>query len=145
GKRVYRLRPSEQWESRQIEELRIVDDDIWEKAQLRIRTRPHLFSQRRTATVHLLSGLLYCDSCGGRFSIVARDYYGCRNHAESGSCSVGLRIHREALEELVIAQLARHLPNWVDALRQGAVHRVEASSHSSLERSEERTRLERRA
>jgi len=146
GKRVYRWRPSEQWESKQIEELRIVENEVWQKAQVRIATRPHLFSQRRTATIHLLSGLLYCDSCGGRFSIVARDYYGCRNHAESGSCSVGLRIHREAIEELVIDQLARHLPGWVEALQLAATRRVEGSAdHSPADRSEQRTSLERRA
>ncbi|HVI85894.1 MAG TPA: zinc ribbon domain-containing protein, partial [bacterium] len=66
----------------------------------------HLFTKRQSATARLLSGLLICDTCGGRLSIVAKDYYGCRNHAESSTCSSDLRIHRETIEEIVIGALA---------------------------------------
>src|SRR5262249_47719560 len=75
------------------------------------------------ATAHLLSGLLLCDRCGGRLSIVAKDYYGCRNHVESGTCPNDLRIRREAIEELVIRELARHLPEYVESLRIAASRR----------------------
>jgi site-specific DNA recombinase len=116
GRRVYRLRPPDQWECVVIEALRIIDDETWEAVQRRLQSRQHLFSGRRSATVHLLSGLLVCDKCTGRFSIVARDYYGCRNHSESGTCTNDLRIRREAIEDLVIGELARHLPEWIEEL-----------------------------
>ena len=120
GRRVYRWRPRDQWESRTIEALKIVDDKTWEAAQRRLKSRQHLFSGRRSATAHLLSGLLICDRCGGRLSIVTKDYYGCRNHSESGTCPGDLRIRREAVEELVIRELALRLPEYIESLRVAA-------------------------
>jgi hypothetical protein len=76
GRKVYRWRVPEKWESVMMEDLRIIDDDTWEAVQQGIRSRRHMFSYHRTASSHLLSGLLLCAHCGGRFSIVARDYYG---------------------------------------------------------------------
>ena len=123
GRRVYRWRPRDQWESRVIEALRIIDDETWEAVQRRLQTRKRLFARRRSATAHLLSGLLICDRCGGRLSIVDKDYYGCRNHSESGTCSNALRIRREAVEELVIRELARRLPEYIESLRVAASRR----------------------
>jgi hypothetical protein len=116
GRRVYRWRPRDQWESRVIEALRIIDDKTWEAVQRRLKTRQHLFSRQRSATAHLLSGLLICDRCGGRLSIVAKDYYGCRNHTESGTCPNDLRIRLEAVEELVIRELALRLPEYIETV-----------------------------
>jgi site-specific DNA recombinase len=124
GRRVYRWRPRDQWESRMVEGLRIIDDETWEAVQRRLKSRQHLFSRRRSATAHLLSGLLICDRCGGRLSIVAKDYYGCRNHIESGTCSNDLRIRRDAVEELVIRELALRLPEYIESLRVAASRRL---------------------
>ena len=123
GRRVYRWRPRDQWESRAVEALRIIDDKTWEAVQRRLKTRQHLFSRQRSATTHLLSGLLICDRCGGRLSIVAKDYYGCRNQIESGTCLNDLRIRREAVEELVIRELALRLPEYIESLRVAANRR----------------------
>jgi site-specific DNA recombinase len=123
GRRVYRWRPREQWESRAIDALRIIDNETWEAVQRRLQTRQRLFARRRSATAHLLSGLLICDRCGGRLSVVAKDYYGCRNHAESATCLNNLRIRRETLEELVIQALARRLPEYIETLRNAASRR----------------------
>jgi site-specific DNA recombinase len=133
GKRVYRWRNPDQWETTDIEELRIIDHATWTKVQRRLSTRPQLFTKRRTATVHLLSGLLVCDECGGRYSIIARDYYGCRNRAELGTCTADLRIHRIALEQLVIDQLAKYLPEWIDSLRQASTRRAKPVSEPDAE------------
>ena len=127
GRRVYRLRPPDQWEGVTSEALRIIDDETCNAVQRRLRSRQHLFAGRRSATVHLLSGLLICDRCGGRFSIVAKDYYGCRNHSESGSCANDLRIRREAIEDLVIRELALHLSDWIEALCTAAIRQPRTS------------------
>ena len=133
GRRVYRYRPPDQWEEITSEALRIIDDETWDAVQRRLRSRQHLFSGRRSATTHLLSGLLVCDQCGGRFSIVARDYYGCRNHSESGTCPNDLRIRREAIENLVIGELARHLPTWIEALSTAATRQPRVPSDSETQ------------
>jgi len=75
GRRVYRWRPEDQWESRPIDGLRIVDDATWEAAQHRLKTRRHLFSTG-TSGIHLLSGILVCDRCGGPFTLIS-NCYGC--------------------------------------------------------------------
>ncbi len=124
GRRVYRWRSPEHWACATVEALRIIDDDTWHAVQARLKTRRHLFSRRRSATTHLLSGLLVCDACGGRLSIVARDYYGCRNHVESNSCANDLRIRRHAIEELVISNIAHALPKWIEGLHGTAANRL---------------------
>ena len=132
GRKVYRWRPSEEWEVITSEGLRIVDDVTWHAVERRLHSRQHRFSHGRTATRHLLSGLLLCDRCGGRFSIVAKDYYGCRNYVESGSCSNGVRFRLEAIEELVISQLARNLLGWIEALSTAATH-IETTTDQASE------------
>src|SRR5262249_9002241 len=128
------------------EDLRIVDDGTWEAVQRRLQTRRHLFSRQRTASRHLLSGLLLCDQCGGRLSIVAKDYYACRNHAESSTCSNDLRIRREALEQLVIREISRHLVEWVEALQTSATKERSAGHVSAdAERQKSLKELRKRA
>jgi site-specific DNA recombinase len=122
GRRVYRLRAREQWDTRICEDLRIVDDRTWEAVQQRLRTRRHLFVNRASRTSHLLSGLLFCDTCGGRLSIVGKDYYGCRNNAESGACANDIRIHRTSIEQAILSALAKHLGPFIDAICQQARH-----------------------
>ena len=116
GRRVYRLRPEPQWEVRVCEELRIIDDETWHAVQRRIRTRRHMFVNGASRTSHLLSGLLFCAHCSGRLSIVGKDYYGCRNNAESGTCPNQIRIHRRSIEQTVLEALAKHLPVFIDAI-----------------------------
>ena len=146
GRRVYRWRPRDRWESRVTDPLRIVDDESWDAVQRRLQTRQRLFAHRRSATAHLLSGLLICDRCGGRLSIVAKDYYGCRNHSESGTCLNDLRIRREAIEEIVIRALAQHLPDYLESLRITANKRSPRSlDHQFVTRRRQLTRLRRQA
>ena len=146
GRRVYRWRPRDQWESCLIDSLRVIDIETWEAVQHRLRTRKRLFARRRSATTHLLSGLLICDRCGGRLSIVAKDYYGCRNHMESGTCVNNLRIRREAIEELVIRELARHLPEYIETLRVAANRRPSRDSEPQVaNRKRQLTHLRRQA
>jgi hypothetical protein len=146
GRRVARWRAPNEWERITREDLRIVDDDTWAAVQRRLKTRRHVFSSRRTASKHLLSGLLVCDQCGGRLSIVAKDYYACRNHAESSTCSNDLRVRREALEELVIGNISRQLVEWIEELRANAT-RERPGSHEKpdAERRESLKKLRKRA
>lgn len=123
GRRVCRWRPKEQWEEQVFDDLRIIDDDTWEKVQTRLSTRRHLFTERKSRTTHLLSGLLICHRCGGRYSIIGQTYYGCRNHFESGTCSSDIRIRREAIESLVISLLTRNLLGWLEIIRTAATRR----------------------
>jgi DNA invertase Pin-like site-specific DNA recombinase len=115
GRRVYRWRSPDQWETRTVDELRIVDEETWAAVQRRLGARRPLLSEGGRPP-HLLSGLLICDRCDGRLSLVSSSYYGCAIH-QSGACENELRIRREAVEALVIAELER----WASPLKTLAV------------------------
>ena len=138
GRRVYRWRPEAQWETQTFKNLRIIDHEIWEKVQLRLQTRQHLFADRKCRTNHLLSGFLICHRCGGRYSIISKSYYGCRNHYESGTCENDLRIRLEAVESLVISALAQQLPGWLKTIREKASRRPASSPNDGLTHTSER-------
>ena len=57
----------------------------------------------------LLSGLLTCGECGGSYSIISTDYYGCRRFRASGTCSNKSMIKRDSLEQRVLSGIKRQL------------------------------------
>ena len=134
GRRAYRWRPREQWEVRQSEDLRIVDDDLWAAVQHRLRTRRRLFARGRSRTAHLLSGLLLCETCGASLSVVSRNHYGCRSHAESGIRPNPIRIHRISLEQVVLSELASRLTCFVDDLVKAATQVVQRNADADTPR-----------
>jgi site-specific DNA recombinase len=122
GRRVYRLRPEEHWETLAIEDLRIVDERTWLSVARRLSNRRHLFANS-PRVIYLLSGFLICDRCNGHFTIVSNDHYGCRNHSESSACDNDLRVRRDAMESLVIGKLATCLEVHKAAICEAAVRR----------------------
>jgi hypothetical protein len=109
---------------------------IYEKGQAvqqRLRSRKRLFARGRSRTQHLLSGLVFCERCGGCLSVVGKDCYGCRNHAESGSCSNSLRVHRTALEQVILSELARYLEVFIDDLSQAATQILQTGDPTNVE------------
>jgi site-specific DNA recombinase len=81
GKRVARPNAKDLWEVVQVSELRIINDDLWD----RVKARQHSLSfaiqrddagnalNRAHRRKFLLSGLLKCGCCGGGFTVVAQD------------------------------------------------------------------------
>ena len=100
GKRVARPNPPEKWETLSVPELRIVSDDLWAAVKTRQASLSAAYAsssgerkrQRSNPlnTSHrprfLLSGLLRCGCCGGGFTIVAKDRYGCATRKQKGTC-----------------------------------------------------------
>ena len=74
GRRLARPNPESEWVVHEVPELRIVEEELWQAAkerQIEMDGRPALvaakatrFWERRRAK-HLLTGLLFCGSCGG--------------------------------------------------------------------------------
>jgi site-specific DNA recombinase len=125
GKRVARPNPPEKWEIVQVPDLRIVDDDLWMRVKARQRqvrieigrddggnalNRAH---RRR----FLLSGLLQCGCCGGGYTIIAPDRYGCATRRSKGTCTNSLVIGRHEIEARVLNGLRERLmaPELVEA------------------------------
>jgi site-specific DNA recombinase len=119
GKRVSRRNPESAWIKIEVPELRIVDDALWQAVKARQAELAKLFEAttkgvrearakrmneaRRPA--FLLSGLLTCGCCGGKYGIVVADRYGCLNNHRRGTCSNGRTIRREVIEGRVLAGL----------------------------------------
>lgn len=55
--------------------------------------------------VSLLSGLLTCGCCGGRYGLIMRDRFGCLNHHRRGTCDNNRTIPREKIEQRVLSGL----------------------------------------
>ena len=87
GKRVSRPNPEVKWIRTEVLELRIVDDELWQRVKLR---QAELAKQFEATTIgvraaraerlnrlrrpaFLLSGLLICGCCGTRYGIVVND------------------------------------------------------------------------
>ncbi|MER9592964.1 recombinase family protein, partial [Mesorhizobium australicum] len=119
GKRVSRMNPENQWIRTEVPHLRIVSDDLWQAAKKRQQEITQIFeataigvrearSKRLHATnrpVSLLSGLLICGSCGGRYGLIQRGRFGCLNHSRRGSCDNNRTVSRVRIEERVLSGL----------------------------------------
>ena len=83
------------WEVVQVPELRIIRDDLWDRVKRRQQSLSFAIQRddagnalnRAHRRKFLLSGLLKCGCCGGGFTIVAEDRYGCATHRNKGTCA----------------------------------------------------------
>jgi site-specific DNA recombinase len=66
-------------------------------------------SERARRPAYLLSGLLHCGGCGGGFSKVSAQHYGCSNARNRGTCSNMMSIRRDVIEATVLSGLKTHL------------------------------------
>lgn len=116
GKRVSRLNPRGEWVLQEVPELRIIDDGLWAKVKTRqaaIRERygkadgNGLTAVRRTR--YLFSGLIACAECGGGYSMVYRDLFGCSTVKNKGTCTNHTRIGRLELESRILDALRHQL------------------------------------
>nr|WP_074948213.1 recombinase family protein [Paracoccus halophilus] len=120
GKRVSRLNPESDWIIKDVPELRIVDDELWQSVRVRQdeiaekfanvteAVRKHHKKNRLNGTRRpksLLSGLVFCGCCGGPYSLRGADRFACSNHISKGACSNSRTIPREELEARVLSGL----------------------------------------
>jgi DNA invertase Pin-like site-specific DNA recombinase len=120
GKRVSRLNPESEWIIKDVPELRIVDDELWQSVRARQgeiaekyaniteAVRKHHKKNRLNGTRRpksLLSGLVFCGCCGGPYSLRGADRFACSNHISKGTCSNSRTIPREELEARVLSGL----------------------------------------
>ncbi|MDQ0390440.1 recombinase family protein [Labrys monachus] len=123
GKRVSRPNPESAWIRTEVPHLRIVDDALWSAARARQKQISALFGPNPANTlegrmkrlhlanrpVSLLSGLLTCGCCGGKFGIITPNRYGCLNHHRRGTCDNNHTITRDKIEARVLAGLKEKL------------------------------------
>ncbi|MEW8417747.1 MAG: recombinase family protein [Candidatus Thiodiazotropha endolucinida] len=111
GKRVARINPEEEWQRTDVPELRIIDQELWDKVKEKqgaLRKYKKNFWEKQRPR-NLFSYLLKCDCCGGGFSKVSSDRYGCSTARNKGTCSNRRTIKQETLESAVLNALQNHL------------------------------------
>src|SRR5690606_29124357 len=124
GKRVSRVNPESEWTVKDVPDLRIVDDELWQAvkgrqavtsakyANVAEGVRKHHKKNRLNGTHRpktLLSGLVFCGCCGGSFSIRGSDRFACSTRGTKGTCSNSRTIPREELERRVLAGLKERM------------------------------------
>lgn len=100
GKRISRINPESDWMITELPELMIIDDALWEAVKRRQEGQQKVratnaatdrnglsVAQSMRRRKYLLSGLLSCESCGGKLTIAGtgthKRYY-CANAKEKG-------------------------------------------------------------
>ena len=117
GKRVARPNPRDLWEIVEVPALRIVEDDLWDAAKLRQHEASFQIQRDESGNAlnrahrrkFLLSGLLKCGHCGGGFTILAQDRYGCATRRSKGTCDNSATVTRGEIEARVLAGLKERL------------------------------------
>ncbi|MBU9700028.1 recombinase family protein [Rhodobacteraceae bacterium HSP-20] len=129
AKRVSRPNPEHLWITKEVPELRIIDDATWDAAQaLRARYSSRAGNKRQTKK-RLLSGLVRCAGCGGAMTIINRERYSCSARRERGTCSCPVSISAAELETRILTALEQILLGRDDLIAEFA-----ASFRAEVER-----------
>ena len=110
GKRVSRLNPEDEWVIHDVPELRIIDEELWQKVKVRqesLTLKTALWQTNKPR--NLFSYLIKCGVCGGGCSTVPSGRIGCSNARNKGTCDNKQTAKRSDLEEAVLGSLREHL------------------------------------
>lgn len=133
GKRVYHRKPESEWRRMQLQDQRIISDELWNRVRERMQIARQLYgietlagerrkrSGRAAGSPHIFTGLLACSQCGGSVTIVSGGWkrrvgdgwktrgerYGCSMHAYRGNsaCTNALLVDKSLLETRLLAGL----------------------------------------
>jgi site-specific DNA recombinase len=118
GRRRSRLNGSEHLVVEEVPDLRIVDQELWAAVKARQntiresecvrKTRATRFWEHRRSQ-HLLTGLVYCGSCGSRLASFGRDDLACSAARGRGTCANRQGVRRAPLEKLILDGLRQRL------------------------------------
>jgi site-specific DNA recombinase len=141
GRRVSRINPKEEWISKQVPDLRIIEQDVFEAAQNLKAERGGLRPHQKRKPRHLFSGLLKCGCCGSGMSVKDVDHgrirVVCTQAKEAGSCTNKRPYYLDGIEKTVLSGLKQELKNpeaikrYIQAYNE-EMRRLSASSSSSL-------------
>ncbi len=118
GKRVSRLNSPDQWVHKDVADLRIVPQELWDRVkarQLSVKrdTRPEVAADKpfwdRRRPRYLFSGLMRCGTCGGSYTKISATLFGCATARNKGTCDNRLNIRADQLDALVLDGLRAHL------------------------------------
>ncbi len=109
GKRQARPLPPSDWVIADVPELRIVDEETWQRVQTRRQAGQDRRGNAASNTPLPLTGILRCAECGGTMTIVNRRRYACHAHREKGTCGNPRGIDATRIENQVCSLLSHHI------------------------------------
>lgn len=111
GKYKRRRRSRDEWVSHRDEALRIISDELFEHVQERFRSRANPDKRLRTGgkAKYLLSGLMYCESCGSNYVLGDREKYVCSSYMNGRACANDIRVRRDTAEAAVLQRVRDQL------------------------------------
>ncbi len=159
GKRVSRLRQPHEVITREVPELRIIEQGLWDRVQHRLNAqraksgadnpdRPRFWENRRAQ--HILTNKAFCASCGGPMVNTGKDYLACGVARKQGLCSNKKSLRRAALEALILDALQTRLMEpditkfFITELTTEWSRRVGAKSESRSARERELVSIDRK-
>ncbi len=116
GKRVSRLNAEDEWIVHDVPELRLIDQDLWDRVKARQgeqsaatfgKDGPGYWDRRRPR--YLFSGLMKCGECGGGIVNLNAERAGCANARNKGTCTNKRTMRRDTLEATILDGLKNHL------------------------------------
>jgi DNA invertase Pin-like site-specific DNA recombinase len=108
-KRVARPNPRDQWVTTTVPDLTIIDQQSWDETAARFAEVAGVRPERQRRPKRLLSGLLRCGSCGGSYTVIGRDQWGCGTRRETGTCDNNRSISNTVLERRVLGALKERM------------------------------------
>src|SRR5262249_5536719 len=113
GKRAAQVNKPEDHERNEAPELRIIDDELWQRVKARQQeARTEMGKDEAGNALNrahrrkfLLSELLVCGECGGGYTIMGKDRYGCATRRAKGTCGNAKTITRQKIESRVLGGL----------------------------------------
>jgi DNA invertase Pin-like site-specific DNA recombinase len=121
GRRVARPAAREAMVATEVPELRIVSEELWQAAKVRQAQLDHKAARSsgglggafwaKQRPRYLFSGLMVCAACGGGFSKISAEHFGCSTARNKGptACTNRLTVRRDVLEETVLGALRERL------------------------------------
>ncbi len=122
GKRQARPNPPQDWVIEDVEDLRIIEDDLWHRVKdrqgaIRAEMNPagvqdgRLRLERAKRPGYLFSGLLKCGCCGANYTLINKTRYGCAGARNRGAaiCTNRATVEREIVEDRVLTGLRDRL------------------------------------
>ena len=105
GKRASFLRPQHEWHIKELPELRIIDDGLWQavkQKQKQLDARDSDYKPKKRAT-YMMSNLIKCSCCGSGVAMRNAVSYACSRAKNKGTCDNNAYVKREKLEQSVLS------------------------------------------
>ena len=149
GQRAWRSRPESEWIRTDVPQLRIVTDELWDKAQRRLAAAKAVYIRNTNGQLwgrppsgiqskYLLSGSGRCGCCGASMTVRSSShgrrrhfYYICASYDHRGKtvCANGLPLPMVAADDAILTKIADYVlvPEVVEGAIRDAVRELRPS------------------